>query len=609
MGLAAACRLGRGVSFLLLAALLGSPARAERLPFTSYSTAQGLPSDAVHLAIEDRHGFLWFGTSRGLARFDGTSFRAFREESGLPAGRVMGLLERRDGGLLVAMQQGLFEIGPSSSAFWRVSNWRAPYSTMGNCLVQDDRGRIWLGVDGLFRLEREGADLRPVRVSLPGRPETDPIQVLASDREGSLWIGGGDLWKVSPDGTAREVPAYDGSRSAVAAIAEDEEGGMWVGTWAGLFAVRSVRTPNGRVEDRLVPFPEHAPLRAHGVSLVPRAGGGVWAGSDGLAEVDAREGILRNITRREGLGTRSVHPILQDRAGNLWLSLADKGMSRLSREGFTSFANADGLGELRIGSLFADRSGALVVLGSGLWLSRFDGSRFVSVRPAFPPGLLNVGWGWYQTVLQDRTGDWWMPTGEGILRFGGIRRFEDLATTPPRRQYTKADGLPSLDVFRLFEDSRGDIWISTLNSHDTLSRWNRATDRIESFGAAEGAPVSLAPTAFLETPNGDLWIGYDGEVVRRRSGAFERPLGERKVTGYVRGMHLDRRGRLWMAAMGEGLLRVDDPDAARPSFTWITTADGLATNDVTTVIEDSRGRIHVGGSLGVDVLDEATGAV
>jgi len=608
-------RPGRDVSVLLLAALLGSQARAERLPFTTYSTAQGLPSDDVRLAIEDRYGFLWFGTSQGLARFDGTSFRAFGDESGLPSERVIGLLERREGGLLVAMQQGLFEIGVSSPAFRRVSDRRAPVTATGNCLAQDDRGGIWLGVDGLFRLERVGADLLPVRVSVPGRPDAEPVQVLAIDREGSLWIGGADgLFKLLRDGSAREIPTEDGSRSTVTSIAEDEAGRVWVGTRAGLFLARRVQTPHGSAEERLVPFPERAPLRAYGLSLLPRVGGGCWAaGDNGLAEIDPRAGILRTITRREGLGATYVGLILRERTGSLWLLLADRGVSRLAREGFTSFANADGLGELRIGSLFADRSGALVVAGSGLWLSRFDGNRFVSVRPALPPDLLNLGWGWYQAVLQDRVGDWWVPTGEGILRFSGIRRFEDLATTPPRRRYTKADGLPSLDVFRLFEDSRGDIWISTLHHGNpvvpTLSRWNRATDRIEPFRRSDGVPDLHAPNAFLETPNGDLWIGYDGGVVRRRSGVFERPLGDGKVGDYVCGMHLDRRGRLWVAVTGEGLLRVDDPDAERPAVTWITTADGLATNDVRVVTEDSHGRIYVGSSLGVDLLDEATRAV
>ena len=43
-------RPGRDVSVLLLAALLGSQAREERLPFATYSTAEGFPSDDVHLA-------------------------------------------------------------------------------------------------------------------------------------------------------------------------------------------------------------------------------------------------------------------------------------------------------------------------------------------------------------------------------------------------------------------------------------------------------------------------------------------------------------------------------------------------------------------------------
>src|SRR5258706_16003753 len=61
---------------------------AQRLPVKTYGTADGLPSSYVTSIVEDAHGFLWFCTRGGLARFDGATFASWGTHDGppLPAG-------------------------------------------------------------------------------------------------------------------------------------------------------------------------------------------------------------------------------------------------------------------------------------------------------------------------------------------------------------------------------------------------------------------------------------------------------------------------------------------------------------------------------------------
>src|SRR5262245_21488204 len=80
--------------------VLAAPARAEKLPLTRYTTNDGLASDSVLSGIEDRRGFLWFGTGGGLSRFDGRSFKNFGAAQGL-GGPVFDLREDVDGTFLV----------------------------------------------------------------------------------------------------------------------------------------------------------------------------------------------------------------------------------------------------------------------------------------------------------------------------------------------------------------------------------------------------------------------------------------------------------------------------------------------------------------------------
>ena len=75
--------------------------------------ADGLPSDTVTAIIQTRDGFLWIGTSAGLARFDGAKFTEIKE-TGSPTNRLTGvtaLCEDRNGHLWIGTQQnGLFEL-------------------------------------------------------------------------------------------------------------------------------------------------------------------------------------------------------------------------------------------------------------------------------------------------------------------------------------------------------------------------------------------------------------------------------------------------------------------------------------------------------------------
>ena len=84
---------------------------AEKLPIRSYTTADGLPHNTVMQIVRDSHGFLWFCTLRGLAFFDGYTFKSYGAAQGL-RGIVTDLLETRAGEYWVATLSGLYRFHP-----------------------------------------------------------------------------------------------------------------------------------------------------------------------------------------------------------------------------------------------------------------------------------------------------------------------------------------------------------------------------------------------------------------------------------------------------------------------------------------------------------------
>lgn len=84
----------RAAIFLLLTAAF---LRAEKLPFKSYTTSDGLAHDRVSRIVKDSRGFLWFCTSEGLSRFDGYEFKNYTQDDGLPHRSISDFLETRGG--------------------------------------------------------------------------------------------------------------------------------------------------------------------------------------------------------------------------------------------------------------------------------------------------------------------------------------------------------------------------------------------------------------------------------------------------------------------------------------------------------------------------------
>ena len=85
------CRSACRCMALLLLALFASVAAARLPEAARFTTADGLPSNAVHQVVQDRQRYLWFATDDGLARFDGRQFRLWRREQGLADNALLSL--------------------------------------------------------------------------------------------------------------------------------------------------------------------------------------------------------------------------------------------------------------------------------------------------------------------------------------------------------------------------------------------------------------------------------------------------------------------------------------------------------------------------------------
>ncbi|HEX6623140.1 MAG TPA: two-component regulator propeller domain-containing protein, partial [Pyrinomonadaceae bacterium] len=628
------------LALILVVLLPAARPRAEQLPIKTYTTADGLSQDRVKRIVRDSRGFLWFCTADGLSRFDGYRFTSYDAARGLPHPSVNDLLETRAGTYWVATNGGgVARFHPSSRVeagesgakrFVAYAVGDTPRTNRVNKLYEDGDGRVWAGTDdGLFLLEGDGAQFR--RVGLGGAaPANSPVQVwdLLEDGERNLWVGTtAGLLRRTPDGRFANLPVEARGAKNVWGLMKDGEGRLWVSYAGGLLVLRPAP---GVTTDVPPPWREVSrtedDVRSKRV-LLPAAPGEAYryTGADGLAGDDAQGsyrtrdgriwvvttagltelsgGLFRSYTTAHGLIENTLLSLAEDRDGNVWIGTYSGGAMKLTLNGLTTYRREDGLSESVIRDIFEDQAGELCVAGRRS-IDRFDGKKFTPVRPNLPADAAT-----FDHVIQDHVGEWWFAAAGRLYRFPRSHGVTGLAASRPRL-YTAEDGLGGEGVQRLFEDSRGDIWIGT-GGREVLSRWERATGQIRRYSKADGLPEYSRPLSFSEDAKGGVWVGFrEGGLARYRDGRFTAlTSADGLPAGDITRVFSDAAGRLWAAVTFGGLVRIDDPDAERPRFRAYTIADGLTSNITRSIIEDRFGRLYVGTTRSVDRVDPADGRV
>ena len=608
-----------------------APCQAERLPVKTYTVADGLPRDLIQKIIQDSRGFLWFCTNDGISRFDGYGFTNFTTYDGLPDRHINDFLETRNGTIWIATDRGLAKLNPTGLAgsienpLFTTFLPDNPRAQTISVLFEDESGTVNIGTeDGLYRLSVQD-ELESVNLG-KALPTDDGLVItsIIKDRHGGMWIGTADsgLFRILPSGQVEQFTIRNGlSGNSIASLIEDKDGRIWVGLRPGKFddgLCLLVTEPqkNQNIVERIFTMKDGLPA-GWITALYQSSDTKFWVATTGglcLWQGENDDSVCKNYTAKNDLCDLDVWTITEDKDKNLWVG-SQCGAKKWTQYGFTTYTEADGTGYPITNSLFENTAGELFASfndGRERTISRFDGEKFESIKPIFPTGISYFGWGWKQTVLQDQTGDWWMPSGGGLFRYSKPAQVEDLARKNPQKVDTGAE---SPEVFRIFEDSHSDIWISTTGTSNELLRWDRDADTWHNFTEE----LSLSPkhffTTFVEDQEKNLWIGTGSDddeaaLIRYRDGVFKVfTQAEGVPAGWMRDLFIDHAGKLWIANPTAGLLRLNDINGEHLNFVRYTPEDGLSSIAASCITEDEFGRIYVGTGRGIDRLTPENGQV
>lgn len=626
------CNWIRPTSFWLVVSLLilpGHAGYAQKAAFEHLTAENGLSQNSVLSVTQDYRGFMWFGTRLGLNRYDGFTFRTYRNIPGdttsITGNYILCLLSDRHKTLWVGTQNGLNRYNPLTDSFTRIVASDQPGSLASNlisCLTEDREGRLWVGTaSGLHVLDDPETLHFSVYTTASGLPDNN-IRSIFQDHTGTIWVG-------TPKGlaqmtTVRGRPAFRTfvhqnavpeslSDNYVTSITEDRQHTLWIGTISGglnrynpasqTFTrfTHTVGRPDGLV---------HNNIR----QLTPDARGRIWIGTqEGLSLFDPVthrfDNYQHDALNRKSLNKNSVYSIFEDNQGSVWIGTYYGGVniSYAHHTDFTTLQNTSKPGALSddvVSSLIEDRHTPdpvpnlwIGTEGGGLnYLNRQTG-RFTVFKhdPSRPASL---GSNLVKTVYQDRRGYVWAGThGGGLNRLApGSQTFEHFLLNQNDPQTLNAE------VLALLEDSQG---LFLAGTNQGLLAFRQAVPPL--------IPVQLVPDqeqtigrssvkVIVESRNRTIWIGSSWGVFiigpdrKKVVKLTQQPLEHISVNS----LKEDRYGRIWIGSSHEGVFRYDP---ARQTVKAYSMRDGLPNNDIAAIQEDNRGLIWISTGNGLSRLD------
>jgi diguanylate cyclase (GGDEF)-like protein len=387
---------------------------------------------------------------------------------------------------------------------------------------------------------------------------------LEQSSEGYLWLA---TWRGAVRFNGREFEVFDQQR-----LPWNEDGSVWklARTRDGSLLLGSQRFGLSRQRDGKFRHEWQPEQPALLLSVVEDTRGRLWVGTrDGAIRLDGEN--TRRFGVADGLPDGAAQSMGAAANGVVWIGTAE-GAARIDGDLVTSFGTEQGLPPGEIGMVLVSHDDTVRV-GTKRGVYRLAGERFEPELAALPADEVSA-------LLEDRHGALWVGTvGHGVFRASG-RGVESLNID---------QGLPSAHINTLLEDDQGNVWIGT---HGGLSQLRET--RFATYSIRDGLADDFV-RSMVEDAAGSVWIASNGGVSRIRAGRIESVATQFPDAALsTLSMRATRNGELWFGTYRDGARRLD-----ATGMHALTRADGLAGEEVRSIIEAADGSIWLGLASGL----------
>ena len=575
---------------------------AQSYYFRTVNVSDGLSQNTVFGILQDRTGYMWFGTKDGLNRYDGRSFRIFnKDNSALKCNFITNLAEDCNGTIWIGTDRGVYKYDPMMDCISSLSDTTKEGISL-SCHVSgmewiQDRKELWISVEkqGFFAYSLKDNTLR-----LTFEP---PLSISTFSRIGNrLWYGQylDNLYSIDTAFSENPSPFKDSdgagvfSGETVNTIIGGDHNRVYVGTTSRLLEINLTNR-----KTRLI-------LNDYVRSLIIRDNDELWVGGEsGLHIIDTRDGsVRRHIATPDqdepySLADNAIYSLFKDREQGMWIGSYFGGLNYLPYpytlfEKYYPHGGMSFLGR-RVREFCQDDNGTIWIGTEDKGLFRMD-PESGQVRPWQGPARHKNVHGLFAD------GDWlWVGTfSEGLSRIN--------LKTGKVVHYAKGDrGFPENNAFSILRTSSGDLIIAMTVGAVV---YDDRTDTFRAIPELDGTFVYQV----LETSDGDLWFAtyadglYRFEVSQGRWTRYktsENPGDTGCVSSdNITSIFEDSSHRLWVTTLGGGFCLFHPEDE---TFTRFSSDDGFPGSVFYKVIEDKDKNLWITSENGLIRFRPETG--
>ena len=604
------------VGLLLVSSSFG---QIDDVLFQHLDTEDGLSQSTVNCLIQDKYGFIWFGTNDGLNKYDGNSFNIYINVSGdstsISYNDIKSLYVDDKGALWVGTYgNGLNKYNYNNDTFTRYVADPKKSNTIANNrvygLINDENDRLWIATnEGISVLDETSQTFKNYYSSDSVGFTNDNIREIYKTSDGTIWIGNYfELAKYSPETDSfisyympEELKDSSSIDPNIFVITEKNKDELWIGCYGS--GLLSFNKKNEKFTLHKDPNLQTG-LRVFAITTTKN--NEVWMATrnKGLVvyspEFDVFRSFMHDPNFPTSISDNDMRCLGQDESGVMWVG-GQGGVNKYdpARKKFTHYTyqpnNSNSISDKNIWALKELKNGKLLI-GTNLGLDIMDPStgtvkRFGSDADNMN-GMENKN---VNSVFDDIDGNIWVGTREA-----GLHKL-DTATGVFRR--IVGENLPSNMVLSIYQDKNKRIWLGTDGG---LALFNPEDESYFFYRNDKNDPHSIGydnVRRIIEDKDGVLWIGTYGGGLNKfdvQKGTFKRYIhNENDSTSIsnnnVRCFYIDSNENFWIGT-SKGL-NLYHPE--NETFTSILDTDGLPNNVIYGVLGDQNGDMWVSTNNGL----------
>jgi ligand-binding sensor domain-containing protein/DNA-binding CsgD family transcriptional regulator len=593
--------------------------------FEPITVNNGLPHQTVYRVLQDKKGFIWFGTQRGLMRYDGYACRLFGQTQagsvGFEGKPIHALLEDRKGNLWVGTHSGdLCKRDFSTGNFQYLTDTLVFKDLVGKriqALFEDNSGKIWIGTldDGLLVFDPQTNKIQHFTTDNSALTN-DAIFAFAQEKTGRIWIATAGEGINYVDHTKAmhfkqryaDVPNLNGYKKT---LLLDDKNNLWIGSdGTGLYQLKvkmdSIKHFGAQNDGKSINSNAVMGLALNKNSelLIATDGGGLNVFNPETNTFS----VYKSDNKSSGnLNTNALYDVCVDAVNNVWVATFNGGVNthKAHQIRFDYFSytgkKTNELNNRSVLGLCQTADGAIFIGTDGGGLNVFNRKNNSFSFINNPNKIQNNV---VKTIYEDKQKRLWLGYFNGGLALYNPQNqsFKHYLSNPNDHL-----SISNNSVWSIASDSSGQLWVGTVGNGVNL--FNPKTEKFKHFNSNSKDPTSLSHDAimvvFADKKN-NVWIGTEHSglnLFNREKNNFTRFQHEKKgplsiSSDFIRAVFEDSRGRLWIGTEGGLNLWLGDG-----KFKHYTTKNGLISDAIMGISEDFKGNLWLSAYEGIARFD------